>query len=170
MVFGQFIFLYRDFILIGYLDKGCMMSFLNELRKDKMNAMREKNKDKVNVISLLMSSIALAEKEEKRELTKEEALVYVQKELKQAKDTLEMTPEKRQDIIEETNRRIKIIEAYLPVQISEEDLEIEIEKIIVEKNIERNKKSKGMLIKEVLAKFQGQTDGKTVNKIIDKIL
>ena len=41
MVYGQFIFLCQIFILNGYLDKGCKMSFLDELRKDKTST--EKN-------------------------------------------------------------------------------------------------------------------------------
>lgn len=146
------------------------MSFLENLRKDKMKAMKAKDRDKVNVVTLIMSSVALAEKENKKELSDEEALVFVQKELKQAKDTLDTTPEDRQDIIDETNRRIEIIESYLPKQMSEEELKIEIIKIIEEKQIAKDKKSKGILIKEVLSKFKGKTDGKTVNKIIDEIL
>ncbi|WP_099202949.1 GatB/YqeY domain-containing protein [Miniphocaeibacter massiliensis] len=146
------------------------MTFLENLRKDKMKAMKDKDRDKVNVITLLMSSISLAEKEEKKTLTDEEAIVFVQKELKQAKDTLESTPKNREDIIKETNRRIEIIESYMPEQMSEDELEKEIKNLANDKNLELGIKSKGILIKETLEKFKGKTDGKTINKIIDKIL
>lgn len=146
------------------------MSFLDKLRKEKMQSMREKDKLKTGVISLIMSGISLAEKEEKRELSDEEALTFVQKELKQARDTLDSIPNDRQDLIDETNRKIEIIEAYLPEQISEEDLEVEIEKIIEEENLEKSPKSKGILIKKTLDKFKGKTDGKTVNKLVSKLL
>ena len=43
---------------------GEIMTFLENLRKDKMQAMKDKDRDKVNVITLLMSSISLAEKEQ----------------------------------------------------------------------------------------------------------
>lgn len=146
------------------------MSFLDKLRKEKMQSMREKDKLKTGVISLIMSGISLAEKEEKRELSDEEALTFVQRELKQARDTLDSIPNDRQDLIDETNRKIEIIEAYLPEQISEEDLEVEIEKIIEEENLEKSPKSKGILIKKTLDKFKGKTDGKTVNKLVSKLL
>lgn len=146
------------------------MSFLDKLRKEKMKSMKEKDKLKTGVISLIMSGIALAEKEEKRELSDEEALTFVQRELKQARDTLESIPADRQDLIDETNRKIEIIEAYLPEQISEEELEAEIEKIIEEENLEKSPKSKGILIKKTLDKFKGRTDGKTVNKLVSKLL
>ena len=146
------------------------MSFLDKLRKEKMKSMKEKDKLKTGLISLIMSGIALAEKEEKRELSDEEALTFVQRELKQARDTLESIPADRQDLIDETNRKIEIIEAYLPEQISEEELEAEIEKIIEEENLEKSPKSKGILIKKTLDKFKGRTDGKTVNKLVSKLL
>lgn len=146
------------------------MSFLNELRKDKMKSMKDKDKQKTGVLSMIMSAVALAEKEEKRELSDEEALVFVQRELKQARDTLESIPADRQDLIDETNRRIEIIEAYLPEQMSEDDLEKAIENIIVEENLEKSPKSKGILIKLTLDKYKGQTDGKSVNKIVSKLL
>lgn len=146
------------------------MSFLDKLRKEKMKSMKEKDKLKTGVISLIMSGIALAEKEEKRELSDEEALTFVQRELKQARDTLESIPADRQDLIDETNRKIEIIEAYLPEQISEDELEAEIEKIIEEENLEKSPKSKGILIKKTLDKFKGRTDGKTVNKLVSKLL
>jgi len=146
------------------------MSFLDKLRKEKMQSMREKDKLKTGVISLIMSGISLAEKEEKRELSDEEALTFVQRELKQARDTLDSIPNDRQDLIDETNIKIEIIEAYLPEQISEEDLEVEIEKIIEEENLEKLPKSKGILIKKTLDKFKGKTDGKTVNKLVSKLL
>lgn len=146
------------------------MSFLDKLRKEKMKSMKEKDKLKTGVISLIMSGIALAEKEEKRELSDEEALTFVQRELKQARDTLESIPADRQDLIDETNRKIEIIEAYLPEQISEDELEAEIEKIIEEENLEKSPKSKGILIKKTLDKFKGRTDGKTVNKLVSKFL
>ena len=146
------------------------MSFLEKIRKEKMKSMKEKDKLKTGLISLIMSGIALAEKEEKRELSDEEALTFVQRELKQARDTLESIPADRQDLIDETNRKIEIIEAYLPEQISEEELEAEIEKIIEEENLEKSPKSKGILIKKTLDKFKGRTDGKTVNKLVSKLL
>ena len=79
------------------------MSFLDNLRKDKMMAMKEKDKLKAAVISNMMSVIALAEKEEKKTLTDDEAIKFVQRELKQAKDTLEMLPADRTDAVSYTH-------------------------------------------------------------------
>ena len=139
------------------------MSFLDTLRKDKMQAMKDKDKVKVGVLSLMMSSIALAEKEAKRELTDEESLKYVQKEAKQTKDTLDMTPTSRPELIEEVTRKLKIIESYLPKQLTDEE-------ILTEKNLETNHKVRGILMKEMMAKFAGRTDGKSVNRVVEQLL
>lgn len=146
------------------------MTFLEKLRKDKMQAMKDKDKLKSAVITNMMSTIALTEKMEKRILSDDEAIKFVQKELKQAKDTLSMLPEDRKDAIDEIKARIEIIESYLPKQLSKEELEEEIRKIIEEEKIEFSPKVKGQIMKLVMAKFASRTDGKTVNLVVDSLL
>ena len=99
------------------------MSLLTTLRKDKMQALKDKDTVKNGICSLLISAIALAEKEAGQPLSAEEELAYVQKELKQTKDTLAQTPASRPELIAETQRKIEIIEAYLPAQMSEAGLD-----------------------------------------------
>lgn len=146
------------------------MSFLDTLRKDKMEALKSKDTVKNGVCSLLISAIALKEKESHTELSDEDAMSYVQKELKQTRETLSLTPTDRTDLIEETKRKIEILEAYLPKQMSQEELHEAILKIIDEKQLERSNKSKGILIKETLARYPGKTDGKAVNQALAEIL
>lgn len=146
------------------------MSLLLTLRKDKMNALKEKDTVKNGVCSLLISAIALAEKEQNKELSDEEAAAYIQKELKQTKETLSLTPKDRTDLIEETKRKIEILESYLPKQMSQEEIKEAVEAILAEKNLEAIKKNQGILIKEMMAKYKGKTDGKTVSTVIQTIL
>lgn len=146
------------------------MSLLLTLRKDKMNALKEKDTVKNGVCSLLISAIALAEKEQNKELSEEEAAAYIQKELKQTKETLSLTPKDRTDLIEETKRKIEILESYLPKQMSQEEIKEAVEAILAEKNLEAIKKNQGILIKEMMAKYKGKTDGKTVSTVIQTIL
>ena len=113
------------------------MSILEKLRKDKVQAMKDKDKLRIGVISLMMSSIALAEKEKKKTLEDEEALEFIKRELKQTKDALEQTPTNREDLISETEKKIEIISSYLPEQMSIEELKKEVEKIIKELNLEK---------------------------------
>lgn len=146
------------------------MSLLTTLRKDKMQALKEKDSLKNGICSLLLSAIALAEKEKGSELSDEEAIAFVQRELKQTKDTLAQTPTDRSDLIEETKKKIVIIESYLPEQMSEEEIEVAIKQIMEENNLEASVKNRGMIMKKMLAKYAGQTDGKTVNTVVAKLL
>ena len=146
------------------------MSILEKLRKDKVQAMKDKDKLRIGVISLMMSSIALAEKEKKKTLEDEEALEFIKRELKQTKDALEQTPTNREDLISETEKKIEIISSYLPEQMSIEELKKEVEKIIKELNLEKNPKNKGVFIKEIMGKFKSKTDGKTVSSVVDELL
>lgn len=146
------------------------MTFLEKLRKDKMQAMREKDKVREGVLSLMMSAILLAEKEKHAPLTDEEALRFVQREAKQTRDALDMTPESRSDLIEELKKKLEIIEAYLPAQMTEEEIRAAITAIIEEKGLELSPKARGLIMKEIMAKYAGKTDGKMVSSVLGSML
>lgn len=146
------------------------MSIIEKLRKDKMLAMKNKDKLKSGVISLIMSNILLEQKEQKRDLTEEEQLAFVKRELKQTMDTLEQTPKDRVEAIEETKQKIEVIKSYLPEQISEDKLKEIIEKFMEENNLEKSNKSKGQIMKFVMGEYGKVTDGKTVNKVVSEII
>ena len=147
-----------------------MAELLIELRKANMQAMKDHDTVKKGVLSLVISSIALAEKEDGKTLTREEELTFIQKELKQTRESLTETPADRTDLIEETKKKIEILESYLPRQLTEEEIKTAIESILTEKGLEPVKKSQGVVMKEIMAKYKGQTDGKTVNKVLSTIL
>lgn len=147
-----------------------MGELLIELRKANMQAMKDHDTVKKGVLSLVISSIALAEKEDGKTLTREEELTFIQKELKQTRESLTETPANRTDLIEETKKKIEILESYLPRQLTEEEIKTAIESILTEKGLEPVKKSQGVVMKEIMAKYKGQTDGKTVNKVLSTIL
>ena len=135
-----------------------------------MQAMKDHDTLKKGVYSLLISAIALAEKESGKALSKEEELTYVQRELKQTKDSLSQTPADRTEIIEETKKKIALIESYLPKQMGEEEIKAAVEAIMQEKGLAPEKKSQGPIMKEIMAKYKGQIDGKMVNQVLSGIL
>lgn len=147
-----------------------MGELLTQLRKENMQAMKDHDTVKKGVLSLVISSIALAEKEGGKVLTKDEELTYVQRELKQTREALAETPASRQDLIDETNRKIAILESYLPKQMSEDEIRTAIDKIMAENNLEPVKKSQGVIMKSMMAQYKGKIDGKMVSKILGTIL
>lgn len=147
-----------------------MGELLTQLRKENMQAMKDHDTVKKGVLSLVISAIALAEKEGGKVLTKDEELTYVQRELKQTREALAETPASRQDLIDETKKKIEILESYLPKQMSEDEIRAAIEKIMAENNLEPVKKSQGVIMKSMMAQYKGKIDGKMVSKILGTIL
>ena len=147
-----------------------MGELLKQLRKDNMMAMKEHDSVKKGVLGMVISGIALGEKEQGKEFSKAEELTYVQRELKQTRDSLEQTPADRTELIEETKRKIAILESYLPKQLSEEEITTIIHEIMEEKGLEATKKAQGPIMKEIMSKYKGQVDGKLVNKVLGTIL
>lgn len=147
-----------------------MGELLKQLRKDNMMAMKEHDTVKKGVHGMVISAVALAEKEKGVELSKEDELTYVQRELKQTRDSLQQTPASRTDLIEETKKKIEILESYLPKQLSAEEIKEAIEKILSEKGLEPVKKSQGVVMKEMMAQYKGQVDGKLVNQVLGTLL
>jgi len=147
-----------------------MGELLIQLRKDNIQAMKDHDALKKGVYSLLISAIALAEKESGKALSKEEELTYVQRELKQTKDSLAQTPADRTEIIDETKKKIHLIESYLPKQMGEEEIKAAVEAIMQEKALAPEKKSQGPIMKEIMAKYKGEVDGKMVNQVLSGIL
>ena len=147
-----------------------MGDLLKQLRKDNMMAMKEQDTVKKGVLGMVISAVALAEKEKGVELSKEDELTYVQRELKQTRDSLQQTPASRTDLIEETKKKIAILESYLPKQLSAEEIKEAIEKILSEKGLEPVKKSQGVVMKEMMAQYKGQVDGKLVNQVLGTLL
>lgn len=147
-----------------------MGKLLVQLRKDNMQAMKDKDTLKKGLLSLVISAIALAEKEAHEELSYENELGFVQKELKQTKESLHETPSDRTELIAEAKRKIEILESYLPKQLSEEEIKQAILLILEEKGLEPIRRSQGVVMKEIMAKYKGQTDGKTVNSVLSSVL
>ena len=147
-----------------------MGELLLQLRKDNMKAMKEHDTLTKGVLSLVISAIALAEKEVGHTLEKNDELAYIQRENKQTNETIESIPENREDLKEEAQKKLKLLSSYLPKQLTEEEIHQIIEGILQEKGLEPLKRNQGPVMREILDKYKGQTDGKTVNRILGTIL
>ena len=147
-----------------------MGELLLQLRKDNMKAMKEHDTLTKGVLSLVISAIALAEKEAGHTLEKNDELAYIQREIKQTNETIESIPENREDLKEEAQKKLELLSSYLPKQLTEEEIHQIIEGILQEKGLEPLKRNQGPVMREILDKYKGQTDGKTVNRILGTIL
>ncbi len=146
------------------------MSMLDQLRKEKMEAYKNKETIKNGVLSLLIAAMILKEKESHAPLTDDDALTIIQKELKQTRDALEATPANREDLITLEQQKIAILEGYLPKQMTLEEVKQAILAMVEAEQLELNVKNKGVIIKKAMEALKGKSDGKTVNVALGELL
>ena len=139
------------------------------LRADKMAALKEKNTVKNKVITMLMSGMTYKKKELGRDLTEQECLDVIAKELKQEKEALEMSAG-REDKVAELQEEIAILESYLPKQMSADEVAAAVADIIAKAGLETTIKNKGMIMKTVMGELKGKADGKVIGAAVDALL
>ena len=126
------------------------MSKIDEIRSAMVAAMKAGDKERKAALSFLLSSLKNKAIDKRADLTEEEEGQVILKEIKQLKETIDMTPEDRTDLIEEAQKRLAVLEEYAPKMMSDAP----------------TAKDKGKIMKELMPKVKGKADGKEVNQIL----
>ena len=143
------------------------MSKADEVRKAMVAAMRAKDKERKDSLSMLLSALKNKAIDKREDLTEAEENEVVLKEIKQTKETLEMTPADRTDIIEECSKRIAVYEEFAPKMLNEDEIKTVIDGVLKELEIETpTGKDKGRIMKVLMPKVKGIADGKLVNQVL----
>lgn len=146
------------------------MSIKDKLMADLKDAMKSHNKLRKDVITLIRSAIKQREVDERIELTDEDILTIISKQLKEKKSSIEdFKKGNREDLVKQTEDEMKILLEYLPKQLSQEDLK-EIVKDAIDKENISSIKDIGKLMKAVMPQVKGKADGNAVNKIARELL
>lgn len=141
------------------------------VREEMIKAMKEKNKPKKETLSLLLAALKNAEIDKMRVLSPEEEDAVVQKEIKQTKETLEMTPADRTDIIQQCNNRLAVLQQFAPQMMNEAEIEKVISDVLKDLELDSpTKKEKGKIMKVLMPQVKGKADGKLVNTILERKL
>lgn len=147
------------------------MSKIDEVRADMMKAMKAGEKEKKDTLSLLLSALKNKAIDKREELTPEEETQVVLKEIKQIKETLDMTPKDREDIIAECTMRLNVLSEYAPKMMTEAEIHEVIKAVLKEAGIPApSPKDKGKIMKVLMPKVKGKADGKLVNDIFTTYL
>ena len=126
-------------------------------------------KEKKDTLSLLLAALKNKAIDKRADLTPEEETQVIMKEIKQTKETLELTPADRTDIIEECKKRLAVLEAYAPKMMDEDEIEAVIQATLAELGIDApTGKDKGRIMKTLMPKVKGKADGKLVNQLLMK--
>lgn len=147
------------------------MSKIDEVRSAMVAAMKAKDKDTKETLSSLLAALKNKAIDKRADLTEEEEVQVILKEIKQTKETLEMTPPERTDIITECEKRIAVLEQYAPKMMDEAEIREVISSVLALLNIETpTPKDKGRIMKELMPKVKGKADGKLVSEILAKMM
>ena len=141
-----------------------------KLLEDLKDAMKAKNVNKKNAVQMVRTAILQIEKDKGIEVSDEQILGIVAKEVKTRKDAIaEYEQANREDLIEKANEEIKALEEYLPKQLTDEELVAEVKKVIEKLNA-TSMKDMGPVMKEAKATIGAQADGKRINEVVKSLL
>lgn len=106
----------------------------------------------------------------KKELTEDEELTVLNREVKQRKDSLqEFEKAGRSDLVEKVNAELSYVQQYLPQPLTEEEI-IQIVKETIAEVGASSKADMGKVMASIMPKVKGKADGSLVNKLVLKEL
>ena len=146
------------------------MSLVDTLNGDLKAAMKARDKQSLSVIRMLKSALMNEQINAGHDLTDEEAVSVVSRELKQRKESLsEFESANRQDLVDGVKAEIAIVEKYMPKQLSADEVEAIVKETIQQVGA-TNKGDFGKVMGAVMPKLKGKADGKLINQTVKSLL
>lgn len=138
------------------------MSLKETMNNDIKTAMKAKDKETLAVLRMIKSAIQSAELDKRDELTPEEELTILAREVKQRRESLaEFIKAEREELVAQAKQEIAIVERYLPKQLSIEEVREVIANTAKELGVD-SQKGFGQLMGAVMGKLKGQADGNVI--------
>lgn len=147
------------------------MGLYENLETDAKNALKEKNTLKLSVLRMLLSAVKKLQIDKNLKTVEDtEVLQIIQRQVKQHKESVEQfTKGSRQDLVDKETAELKILESYMPKQLSEEEVTDIIKAALAEIGA-TTKADVGKAMKASMEKLKGRADGKLVSKIVSELL
>ena len=147
------------------------MSKIDEVRSAMMAAMKAKDKERKDALSAPLTALKNKAIDKRADLTEEEETQVILKEIKQLKETIEMTPADRTDILAECNSRLAVLEEYAPKMMDEAEIKAVVSEVLTSLGLDApTAKEKGKIMKELMPKVKGKADGKLVSEVVASFL
>ena len=143
------------------------MALIDTVRSEMMAAMKEKNTIKKAALSALLSALKAKAIDKRSDLTAEEEIAVVQREVKQLKETKDTAPAGYEEVVETCRKKIEFYSVYLPKQMDEEEIRATIKSVLDSLGLTApTAKEKGIIMKNLMPLTKGKADGKLVNEIL----
>lgn len=143
---------------------------MDEIKKDLKQAQMDRDEIKVSTLRLLLSEIHNSQIQKGEDLTEEEIIQVIQREVKKRKEAIAgFRSGGREDQAQKEEKEAQVLKSYLPAQVSNEELTKLIEDAI--NNIgAKNLSEMGKVMAEVMGKVKGQADGGRVSQLVKEKL
>ena len=133
-------------------------------------AMRNKEKDKLTVIRMIKASLQNEAIKEGKDLTEDQELTVLSREVKQRKDSLhEFDKAGREDLVEKIRTELQYVELYMPEQLSDEEVSAIVKQTIADTGA-TSKAEMGKVMSAIMPKLKGKADGALINKLVQQHL
>ena len=96
------------------------MSKIDEIRAEMVTAMKNKDKERKDTLSMLLAALKNKAIDKREDLTEAEEYEVIKKEIKQTKETMELAPEDREDIKEQCRKRLEVLQEFAPEEMGED--------------------------------------------------
>lgn len=147
-------------------------SIVNQIPIDLKNAMLAKDKVKLATLRAIKSAFLLerTKNASKSEISDEVALQIISKLHKQRMDAYKIyVDQNRKDLADDEIQQAKILEKYLPKQLSETEIKTELELIIVDVGAS-SMADIGKVMGKAMASLKGKADGSLISKLVKELL
>jgi uncharacterized protein len=146
------------------------MSIKERLKSDMIAAMKSKEKEKLEAIRFLQAAIKKQEVDTRVDLDDTAVIAILSNQVKQRKDSIDQFRKGgREELAAKEEAELKIIQSYLPEQLTEAKLGELVEEAIKETGA-TGMKDMGGVIKAVMAKAAGAAEGSVVSALVKKKL
>lgn len=147
------------------------MSLQTRILEDMKSAMKEKRTLELEVVRTIKSQVKYYQIEKKLdEVSDEDVVQVVSKMIKQRKDAFTQYKDAgRDELADKEEKEIKVLERYLPEQLSDDELDSLVKEVVKEVGASE-KKQMGLVMKALMPKIAGRADGKKVSQTVSKYL
>ena len=143
---------------------------LVKLQEQLKQSMKSKDELRTSVLRMLISDFKYAQIEKRGDLDEAESTQVIKRAIKKRKESIEMYEKGgRADLATKEAAELKILSEFVPAEMDEATVRQKVEETIAELGA-TDKKDMGRVMKEVLARYKGQIDGKIAQKIVSEKL
>jgi uncharacterized protein YqeY len=146
------------------------MNLQDQISAALKDAMRAKDEAKLASLRSVLTAIKNREKEVRRSLEDQEIISLISTQIKQRKESIDYYRKAgRADLVKAEESELQILEAYMPEQLSEEEMSRELDGVISEVGAV-SMKDMGKVMKAAMAKLAGRADGRAINEMVKEKL